>query len=81
MRPSCRLPPTSAAVPASQLRPPLPVTATCAGPYLAAASYTKTTAAHTYSTAAIARTPTLPWSAGSTVVLSTAVSDVAYVWV
>ena len=70
----CHRPP--AAVPASTAAP-LPVSATCAGPHLAAASYTKTTAAHTYSTAAIARTPTLPWSAGSTVVLSTAVSDVA----
>ena len=74
----CHRPP--AAVPASTAAP-LPVSATCAGPHLAAASYTKTTAAHTYSTAAIARTPTLPWSAGSTVVLSTAVSDVASVWV
>ena len=70
-----------AAVPGSQLRPPLPVLATCAGPHLAAASYTKTTAAHTYSTAAIARTPTLPWSAGSTVVLTTDVVAVTSVWV
>ena len=81
LRPSCRLPPTSAAVPASQLRLPLQVSATCAGPYLAAASHTTTIAAHTYSTAAIARTSTLPWSAGSTEVLAVSISDVASVWV
>ena len=74
----CHRPP--AAVPASTAAP-LPVSATCAGPHLAAASYTKTTAAHTYSTAAIARTPTLPWSAGSTVDLTTDVVAVTSVWV
>ena len=46
--------------------------------YPAAASHTvtTTTAAHTYSVAAIARTSTLPWSAGSTEDLSTSVPDV-----
>ena len=68
-------------LPASQLRPPLPVSATCVWPYLAAASHTTTIAAHTYSTAAIARTSTLPWSAGSTEVLTVSISDVASVWV
>ena len=38
---------------------PLPVSATCAGSYLAALSHTTTTAA-LYSTAAIAWTPSLP---------------------
>ena len=66
---------------ASLAAAPLPVLATCAGPHLAAASHTTTIAAHTYSTAAIARTSTLPWSAGSTEVLAVSISDVASVWV
>ena len=49
-------------LPASQLRPPHPVSATCVWPYLAAVTYTTTIAAHTYSTAAIAKTPALPGS-------------------
>ena len=67
-------------LPASQLRPPLPVSATCVWPYLAAASLTTTTAAHS---TPLQPSPELPHSgsAGSTAVLTTDVVAVTSVWV
>ena len=49
-------------LPASQLRPPHPVSATCVWPYLAAASIYHNHRSTHYSTAAIAKTPALPGS-------------------